>query len=365
MQLVASSIAAVTSKLLRSHSRVENAFPTLSSLDKSPPCGTGPLDGGHERLENFKKVIGVLFEKDGRPRQYRPTMEPTVWTPPEPTGKPTNPPWLWVSEKPTDWPDKSAATEPARKPTNPPWLWISEKPTLREADATPKPTKKVTQKPTKRPTNAEELSEEWPLQGGGSQPNESWIDEEEEEDWEDWGDAEEATASANRLWCGEDAFKAQSNCGRNGYACSDGWCHSGLRCFMVGIDCDGGYGDAAKTPKPTTKVSRSPTNEPTSRPVKTTPSPSKRPTAKPVQSIDNTGVTGQFCSVSFASLADECFSANQCNGNDDCPSGTFCWSEHTCGGVQSSKPAPVSDTYFCGELMRLRRANEQTMSSCD
>lgn len=320
----------------------------------NPPCGTGPLDGGHERLENFKKVLEVLFEKDGRPRQYRPTMEPTVWTPPEPTRKPTNPPWLWVSEKPTgEWPDGSAATEPARKPTNPPWLWVSEKPTAKwsgESDATLKPTKKLTQKPTKRPNKAEEHSEEWPLQDGGSQSNQAWIDEEEEEeeDWEDWGDAKDATTSANRLWCGEDVFKAQSNCGRNGYACSDGWCHSNLRCFMVGTDCDGGYEDAAKTPKPTTQVSRSPTKEPTSRPVKATPPPSKRPTAKPVQSIDNTGVTGQFCSTSFASLKDDCFDANQCKGNDDCPSGTFCWPEHTCGEVQSSKPAPVSDTYFCG-----------------
>ncbi|KAL9184834.1 hypothetical protein ACHAXT_002611 [Thalassiosira profunda] len=37
----------------------------------NPPCGTGPLDGGYERQENFKKVLKVLFEPDGSPRKFR------------------------------------------------------------------------------------------------------------------------------------------------------------------------------------------------------------------------------------------------------------------------------------------------------
>jgi len=39
----------------------------------NPPCenGTGPLDGGSERRENFRKVLDVFFEEDGSPRKYR------------------------------------------------------------------------------------------------------------------------------------------------------------------------------------------------------------------------------------------------------------------------------------------------------
>ena len=41
----------------------------------NPPCenGTGPLDGGNERRENFRKVLDVFFEEDGSPRKYRPS----------------------------------------------------------------------------------------------------------------------------------------------------------------------------------------------------------------------------------------------------------------------------------------------------
>ena len=37
----------------------------------NPPCatGSGPLDGGEERKENFKKVLAVLLEPDGSPRR--------------------------------------------------------------------------------------------------------------------------------------------------------------------------------------------------------------------------------------------------------------------------------------------------------
>ncbi|KAL3785064.1 hypothetical protein ACHAW5_001764, partial [Stephanodiscus triporus] len=40
----------------------------------SPPCsfGSEPLDGGEERKENFKKVLGILLEPDGSPRVFRP-----------------------------------------------------------------------------------------------------------------------------------------------------------------------------------------------------------------------------------------------------------------------------------------------------
>ena len=43
----------------------------------SPPClnGSGLLDGGEERKQNFKKVLEVLIEPDGSPRVYRPEDE--------------------------------------------------------------------------------------------------------------------------------------------------------------------------------------------------------------------------------------------------------------------------------------------------
>lgn len=45
----------------------------------SPPCpnGSGALDGGEERKENFKKALEVLLEPDGSPRIYRSGDEST------------------------------------------------------------------------------------------------------------------------------------------------------------------------------------------------------------------------------------------------------------------------------------------------
>jgi len=44
----------------------------------NPPCGTGVLDGGQERKENFKKVLEVLFAPDGSLRIQTPSNMPSI-----------------------------------------------------------------------------------------------------------------------------------------------------------------------------------------------------------------------------------------------------------------------------------------------
>ena len=63
MQSVALSTGVVMSELfmcLLYASGLQLTTDCLTLIDHSPPCGTGPVDGGIERAGNFDKVLSVM-----------------------------------------------------------------------------------------------------------------------------------------------------------------------------------------------------------------------------------------------------------------------------------------------------------------
>lgn len=171
--------------------------------------GSEPLDGGEERKENFKKVLGILLEPDGSPRVFRPGDTATA-----------------------------TSTPPGSTPA---------------------------------PILSSDYVEEDELAGDTAEEEEDWTDDElasdtdaEEEDWaeeeeEDWSESSTGT-SAMSLWCGESQESAYENCYREGYDCPDGVCFNGLKCFMVGNACEEGEGagisaqiDISPSPSPATE----------------------------------------------------------------------------------------------------------------
>jgi len=187
------------------------------------PCanGSGALDGGEERKENFKKALEVLLEPDGSPREFRPA-EIT----PAPSSQPGSTPTPILS---SDYGDNDA------------------------------------------------FAEEEEVASDTAEEEEAWTEDEavgdsdaEEEDWteeeEDWSEATTST-SAMSLWCGESKSNAYTNCNRQGYDCPDGVCFNGLKCFMVGDACEEGEGadssstmDKSPSPTPSTLSGATGTN---------------------------------------------------------------------------------------------------------
>ena len=143
----------------------------------SPPCpnGSGALDGGEERKENFKKALEVLLEPDGSPRVFRSGDDSMIN---DSTANKNQ------EELVTSVEDEVIATDD------------------------------------------EEDEEDWA----------DVVEEEEEEENEDWSEAT-TTTNSMALWCGEDQSNAYKNCNREGYDCADGVCFNGLKCFMIGDAC--------------------------------------------------------------------------------------------------------------------------------
>lgn len=333
------------------------------------PCanGSGALDGGEERKENFKKALEVLLEKDGSPRIFRPVETTTA-----PSGQPGSTPTPILS---SDYGDNDA------------------------------------------------FAEEEELAGDAEEEEEVWTEDEpaadsdaEEEDWaeeeEDWSEATTGT-SAMSLWCGESQSNAYTNCNRQGYDCPEGVCFNGLKCFMVGDACEEGEGadssstmDTSPSPTPSTLSGATGTNSgvlgqfcaesfddlesvcttattctvpedcpsgtycwkeymcggttsTTSPSVATAPqssysnSPSKSGTSPPslTGSAMTTGHSTQidiaatyFCGKDRVQASTSCH--KQCpNGlNEDCDEGETCFAYVTCGAGSSAAPTPGSES---------------------
>ena len=274
----------------------------------NPPCGSGSLDGGYERKENFKKVLSYLLEADGRPRVFRPLDEPTYFptynedegndqgpAPVDPAvfGRPT--------PRPTDGGGAQTFTIANNGPANLNEQWVdSDENEEGEEDRAPPPN-----------SDQEEEEEDW------GPPNQEKVEEEE-----DWSDTTSSGGSSQmNLWCGETQTDAFENCNRNGYDCQDGICFSSLRCFM--------------TPDCSEEDEEITTNPPTPKP----------PTQKPTTPANNLGLQSQFCAKTKADLPAVCITARTCVTKDDCPPGTHCWQEHLCSeATKPPTPAPKIET---------------------
>jgi hypothetical protein len=311
----------------------------IHCFSPSQPCdnGSGALDGGYERKENFKKALEILLEPDGSPRVYR-SMEPTKYPS---SMSPISTPVPIMS---SDYEENEAWVNDA---------WISD---------------------DKWPSNGEE--------GVGQEDLSETSTSVENED-EDW--SETSPSSAFNLWCGDTLDNAIENCGRNGYDCPDGICVNDLTCFTVGDSCSDSVnteslGSAtpslsprALTSVPTLIVSRtsqSPVSvaepgihsENTESLGSATPSLSPRaltsvPTpivsrtsqspvsvAEPGIPVNNFGLIGQYCASTLAALETECITATTCEKSDDCPPGTYCWGERVCGFTNTTTTPMMSST---------------------
>eukprot|EP00579_Thalassiosira_antarctica_P011373 CAMPEP_0201918770 /NCGR_PEP_ID=MMETSP0903-20130614/7834_1 /ASSEMBLY_ACC=CAM_ASM_000552 /TAXON_ID=420261 /ORGANISM="Thalassiosira antarctica, Strain CCMP982" /LENGTH=1230 /DNA_ID=CAMNT_0048455143 /DNA_START=36 /DNA_END=3725 /DNA_ORIENTATION=+ len=278
----------------------------------NPPCGSGPLDGGYERKENFKKVLEVLLEEDGSPRVYREDDMPTFM----PSLSPTKPKVAEVDAEDEDE-DENKIITPG--PTPPPIKIITPGPT-------PPPTLSSDYENNEALVNDQVVTAEW---ADGEEKDD------EEEDWSETG-----SSSAMNLLCGETQYDAFENCGRNGYDCLDGVCHNGLKCFMVGDACDDNEEEKIDTRPPTARPTPKPTPKPTSRPSAPLPSAKESPGITPPAPapekaeptpVNNIGLRQQYCSKSKAALPTTCITAKTCKQSEDCPSGTYCWADHLCG----------------------------------
>lgn len=264
------------------------------------PCanGSGALDGGYERKENFKKALGILLEPDGTPRVYRS---------PEPTKYPTS-----ISPISTPTPIMSSDFE-----NNEAWVndaWISD--------------------------------DEWPSNGDeGGDLEEGWsettISVENEE--EDWSETSPSSSSLN-LWCGDSLDNAIENCGRNGYDCPDGVCISDLKCFTVGDSC----ANSEVTDLPLLQGSTSPSLRPGVLTLVPTPTTNDDTSQSPASAaktdilVNNSGLIGQYCASTLAALETECITATTCEKSDDCPEGTYCWGERVCGSPNTTNTPTMS-----------------------
>ncbi|KAL7551637.1 hypothetical protein ACHAWF_014829 [Thalassiosira exigua] len=269
----------------------------------NPPCGTGPLDGGYERKENFKKVLEVLFEENGSPRKFRPVEDVPTYFPSPPPLESSN---YGSSEA----------------------LHVEEIPTAER----------------------EEVSEgeDWSQLDAGlsNGPNEVVV-----EDEEDWSNTDEGQGSVMSLYCGKTQSEAFANCGRNGYDCQDGVCFNGMKCFMTeSCDDDKEVSTRLPTRRPVVISTRPPTAKPTPRPVaaqlEDAPQPSAEniPTetsvAQEISPANNIGLQQNYCAKSKAALEMDCVTATTCTRSEDCPPGTYCWADHLCGGVPATVPGP-------------------------
>jgi hypothetical protein len=165
----------------------------------NPPCpnGSGQLDGGYERSENFSKVLEVLFEEDGSPRVTRSTEPPSFSV------------TALIESDPETENDSEGGGFTA------------------DVSA----------------SETEDQSQEW------VDNEEDWSATEESggfdagsmsmgnvDDGEDWSEVDGGDTSDSNLFCGETQRDAALNCGVEGNACPGGICPGDLKCYMV-TDC--------------------------------------------------------------------------------------------------------------------------------
>jgi hypothetical protein len=362
----------------------------------NPPCpnGSGQLDGGYERSENFSKVLEVLFEEDGSPRVRRSTEPPTFFV--------------------TALDESDSGTSDSGEGFT--------------ADVTALET--------------EDQSEEWlDNENDWSATDSSGLDvDENTDDEEDWSEVDGGASTGSKLYCGETQQDAAVNCGIEGNACPGGLCPGDLKCYMVtdcgsdtdvedtefddtgmsippspapesaiptisvvesagpassftsaapisdntdesassgafdikntffcGVDradaatscskrcrsgspseCPDGMSCFGYTPCPT-EIDSDETITATDGTTSSSPitSPTSDVTSSPVSLAEsNIGITQNYCAKSLEDLAATCATATTCNdGEPDCPAGTYCWGDRLCGDAPinevTSVPTPV------------------------
>jgi hypothetical protein len=150
----------------------------------NPPCanGSGMLDGGYERTENFKKVLKVLFEEDGSPRS---TYSSDMLVPTEMPSR--------VTPIDDSVIEDTAASEEATTDSEDNFIETTTATTTATATAT------ITITTTTVPS----VEGDWTQTGGDTS-----------------------------LWCGETQEDATNSCGV-GTPCPEGSCSGGLKCFSV------------------------------------------------------------------------------------------------------------------------------------
>lgn len=60
--------------------------------------------------------------------------------------------------------------------------------------------------------------------------------------------------------------------------------------------------------------------------------------------VNNEGLRQNYCAKSLADLENSCVTAQTCNNNEPCPSGTYCWGDHQCGEMKESAEVTPSPT---------------------
>jgi len=259
-----------------------------------PPCGTGPLDGGYERKENFHKVLEVLFEENGDPKKPSPTRKPTP------------------------------------RPTVEKIVELDETEEIEEEDMT------GNESSENQPSFSEGLDEssigsptDPPTELALANSDESWVESDEEE--EDLASLEHGGGSDSmNLWCGSTQFDATRNCG-TGTACPQGICPNGLKCFMISSICGNGApgsnGDPDDSKEEGTEIiDETESSSPTSPPM----NPTWDPTIPPSKGLGSDVTDTYFCGFDRADASASCHKRCRSGSPDECPSGMTCFGYTSC-----------------------------------
>ena len=306
----------------------------------NPPCpnGSGMLDGGYERSENFSKVLEVLFEENGDPRIRRSTEPPTMFV--------------------TALDDSDTTTDNV-SPTQ------SE--SLTESNFTADIITSDTEDASEELIEVEEdWSESAKLDEDASESDSSLIalDNDDEEE-EDWSEIDGGGSSNSNLYCGENQRDATRNCRVEGNACPDGICAENLKCYMVS-NCGSGEDEMPVTDSPSPAPNSANTfNNESSTPTFSFNNESLIPTfglletdspstanKMPIESNDSEESTSGgfdikntfFCGVDRADAATSCTKRCPSGSPSDCPSEQSCFGYTPCPTeIEPDEPLTVAD----------------------
>jgi hypothetical protein len=362
-----------------------------------PPCanGSGLLDGGYERSENFKKVLKVLFEENGDPRVVRPSETPTIGDPLDNYNSTSASESSVTGSNYTSDITTSGTEEDGE-------VWVDNEENWSEP-ATEDGGSSESINSTDVWVNNEEDWSNFTLDNGGTADNSTSSNTTEGayEKEENWTSTEVGGSdTSSNLYCGESAFDATRNCGIESKACPDGICaEDGLNCYMVSGLCGSSAGtadvegttldtspspasisDESGTSFPTYANNSSSTISDTTSTINSgfdikdtffcgvdradaatscsqrcrsgvagecpsgmscfgyTPCTTEVGSAESVPSLSetNVGIIQNYCATSLDDLAVTCATAVTCNdGEPDCPEGTYCWGDRMCGDAEA------------------------------
>ncbi|KAL7517621.1 hypothetical protein ACHAWX_002528, partial [Stephanocyclus meneghinianus] len=303
----------------------------------NPPCanGSGQLDGGYERKENFKKVLAVLFEENGDPRIVRPSEAPTIGDPWDNTDSTTDPGYSSMENNFTSEITSSETEGNSEE-------WVDNEADWSAVASVQGTSGNVTSNSTDESTGSEgdsdtsenvtsNVTNEWVDSDGvtvtsenaTSNSTDEWVDNEGQYDEEDWSTVEGGGASSSNLYCGASQFDATRNCGIEGKACPDGICSDGLKCYMVSGKCGSNSGS---------------TNTDEENIVLTTP-----PSPAPINDagiIDSGTLFPTVTSTGNDGISDSSFTSPTPASTDS--------SDDSLSDPTSESGFDISDTFFCG-----------------